>query len=398
MARRDSQRSAPPERLTSVPEAWRTDFVRGLHNLAKGDFTRAAVYFERAHQRAPLQPELCFALGRERLRQGQLGEAERLLTDAWNGDRSLAAAAAGLVRCVGVGLRRFAQAHAIVLEARALHPDEAGLWIVEGELYLEEERVSEAQQSFEAALALLPPRGDADPNGASSTRSAAEAGLARTWNLDGILLSRAGRVEEALFSFKRACDRDPEWSGPLLNLGVAFATLGRPARARSSYERALVKDPHNLLARLNLGKLERQQGRLGPAVEQLKLVLDHDPGYPGAAVALADVLLAQGAPSDAIQLLLDELDREPAKNAGDGISICYQLGVCFEATGDLDRAERSYRNALAKMADHVPTLCRLAALLARDGRYVEAAVLARRAEDVDPAGARVRLSQDPELA
>src|SRR5262245_42311924 len=96
-----------------LSEAWRVDLSRGLRCLAEGDLGRASELFGRAHARAPERPEVCFALGRERLRQGKVDEAETLLRTAWTADRSPAAAAA-LARCIGLVGRRPAEGHAIL--------------------------------------------------------------------------------------------------------------------------------------------------------------------------------------------------------------------------------------------------------------------------------------------
>ena len=83
-------------------DAWRADFERGLARLQAGDFVRAEQYFAKAYARAPERPEVCFALGRELLRQGKHTEAEPLLRRAWDADPSLSIAAAALARCLAL--------------------------------------------------------------------------------------------------------------------------------------------------------------------------------------------------------------------------------------------------------------------------------------------------------
>ncbi len=70
-----------------LPEAWQLELRRGLNSLRAGEFERAESHFLRAHRWAPKIPEVCYALGRERLRHGDVEQAEELLRTAWEGDR-----------------------------------------------------------------------------------------------------------------------------------------------------------------------------------------------------------------------------------------------------------------------------------------------------------------------
>src|SRR5262245_46260920 len=101
----------------SVSEAWRLDLERGMESLAAGEPHRAEAHFARAYRRAPDRPEVLFALGRERLREGRLEEAEPLLRGAWQKSPRLASAATALARCLGLGLGRLADAYQVIDEA-----------------------------------------------------------------------------------------------------------------------------------------------------------------------------------------------------------------------------------------------------------------------------------------
>ena len=295
--------------------AWRTELRRGLECLSAGDFVAAEAHFERAHARAPERPEVCVALGRERLRQGRFADAEALLRAAWQADPSLVSAAASLARCLGVFMGRTADAHAILDAASVRHGREPALLVVRSEVLLEERRVGEAREAALAALAA------ADGPRPSAARAAAELALARVHNAEGLELAHAGRDDEALFAFKRAADLDGDWAAPVVNLGSAFARLGRAARARSAWERALVLDPDNAAARRNLA-----DDRLHSAAE-------------------------------------------------------------LEGQGDTAGAERQLRAAIAVDGAHALAHARLAQLYTRLGRYLEAAELKRRADELRAAAA-----------
>jgi tetratricopeptide (TPR) repeat protein len=281
----DSSESSP--RRPALTELWRAELVRGLRRLAAGDAAGAELFFERAHRADPERAEVCFALGRERMRQERLPEAEELLRSAWRA--GMPAAAAALARCLGIiGIRR-AEAHAVLDEALARHPDEPGILAVRAELLLEEGGIAAAQTLLDRAQAILV----ADGRDVPATRAAVASVLAKALNLEGIRLAEGGDSDAALFAFKRAFDLAPRWASPLVNMGAIFADLGRSARARSSYERALVLDDENPIARYNLALLHQARGDLSRAESELRQVLAIDPDYPGAARALADVLEAR---------------------------------------------------------------------------------------------------------
>jgi tetratricopeptide (TPR) repeat protein len=281
-----------PESPTKRPvlmELWRAELARGLRRLAAGDVDGAEVFFARAHRADPERPEVCFALGRERLRQERLPEAEILLRRAWRA--GLPAAAAALARCLGIAAPRRPEAHAVLDEAVRRHPDEPGLLAVRAELLLEDGAFAEAQRLLERARSLLA----ADGRDAPATRAAVARVLAKALNLEGIRLARDADPDAALFAFKRAFDLAPRWASPLVNMGAVFADLGRQARARSCYERALVLDAENPVARYNLALILRTRGDLAHAEAELRRVLAIDPTYPGASRALAEVLEARAA-------------------------------------------------------------------------------------------------------
>jgi tetratricopeptide (TPR) repeat protein len=280
--------------------AWRSELRRGLERLHAGDFAGAEQHFERAHGRAPGRPEVCVALGRERLRRGRIEEAETLLRGAWTADPSLVSAAASLARCLGIFAHRGSEALAILDDAQARHGADPGLLVVRSEVLLEERRVPEARDAAQAALAAAS-RGGERAARPSAAFAAAELALARVHNAEGLELARAGRDDEALFAFKRAIDLDGDWAAPVVNLGAAFARLGRGARARSAWERALVIDPENAAARRNLADdrvhtavaLEGEQD-LDGAARQLAAALAVDPAHALAHARLALLYARQG--------------------------------------------------------------------------------------------------------
>lgn len=355
-------------RSDGVVEPWRGELRRGLERLRDGEFADAEAHFARAHRMAPDRAEVCFALGRERLRRGDLDQAEVLLRQAWIRDPSLVSAAAFLARCLGVERRDFAAAHAVLDDAFARHGRVAPLAVVAAEILLEEGRAPAARELAEEVLA-------SSPEGA---REAARALLARVHNQEGLERVAAGEPEAALFAFRRAAALDEDWSAPASNLGAAFEAIGRLDRAKSAYEQALKIDPDSQVARFNLARLLHERGDPRGALA----ALDGAPAAPEGAdlVALrAELYIETGEPEQATEVLSDAVARAP----GDPVA-WVDLASGWLAVGDRVRAEDCLRIALELDPKHVAAKLRLADLLVRDGRYIEAAQLASQAEAASP--------------
>ncbi|HET6611778.1 MAG TPA: tetratricopeptide repeat protein [Kofleriaceae bacterium] len=271
--------------LRGTTELWRAELVRGLRRLRAGDLGHAERHFVHAHRCAPERPEVCFALGQERLRRGLAAEAEPLLRAAWDGDKTLVAAACALARCLAKG-DQLDEAHAILDEASEKNGPVIAIEVVRGEMFLDDGRPAEARAAALAALALAD--GDGASTGSRQTgRAASRALLSRVENQSGIDLAADGHMDAAVFAFKRATDLDPEWSGPVTNLGAALARMGRFSPARAAYERAIAIDPENPLPHLNLGLLLRDHGHLCAAARAFETALDLGPDPADAAAALS---------------------------------------------------------------------------------------------------------------
>jgi tetratricopeptide (TPR) repeat protein len=356
-------------RTDGVVEPWRGELRRGLERLRDGDFADAEAHFARAHRMAPDRAEVCFALGRERLRRGDLDQAEVLLRQAWMRDPSLVSAAAFLARCLGVERRQFAAAHAVLEEAFARHGRVAPLAVVAAEILLEEGRAPAARELAEEVLA-------GSPEGA---REAARALLARVHNQEGLDRVAAGEPEAALFAFRRASALDEDWSAPACNLGAAFEAIGRLDRARAAYEQALAIDPDSQVARFNLARLLHERGDPRGALAVLEGVA-REPESADLIALRAELYVETGDPDHASEILSDAVARAP----GDPVA-WVDLASGWLAIGDRVRAEDCLRIALELDPEHIGAKLRLADLLVRDGRYIEAAQLASQAEAAGPA-------------
>lgn len=268
--------------MSSEKNSWHGFLEEGVQHLSKGHYSEAGFWFEAAHRLEPSHPLTCYALGRERMRQGRFYEAETLLRQAFDADPDLLPAAFCLVRLMGLHLDRRHEARELLEQvspkADELQQEDVVL-LLKGELELvQPEGFKDAACTFGKLLE----RGQRN--------DAAKDGLARAHNLEGIDLARRGRCDEALFVLKKSSDLSPGWAAPRVNMGAVFQSMGKPQRACQEYRRALVLEPENPTALYNLGKLYLKLGRLERAAGCYRRLLDHFPFYPGVRAALAELV------------------------------------------------------------------------------------------------------------
>ncbi len=199
-----------------------------------------------------------------------------------------------------------------------------------GSVYLNQQKTTEARESFERALKL---------------RASYPDTLANSWNNLGLLAARDGRTGEAVGYFQEALKGSPDHLIALDNLGSAYRQQKRWEDARKTYERALEVSSNDAEANYGLGMVFAQNDDTARAFDSLQRALKLRPVYPEAlnnlgilylrtqrrdqAVAsfeecirvapvfdqaylnLARVYIVEGAPDKARAVLLDLLKQHP---------------------------------------------------------------------------------------
>ena len=99
-----------------------------------------------------------------------------------------------------------------------------------------------------------------------------------------------GRFDDALASYRRAIDLDPNQALPWNNIGRVEQQFGRYEAAFAAYEKALALEPGVARLHANLASLLADQDRHEAAVERFQLALgcetDHAESHHGMAVSL----------------------------------------------------------------------------------------------------------------
>lgn len=104
----------------------------------------------------------------------------------------------------------------------------------------------------------------------------------------GIVLSDAGRLEQAEQHLRRCVELAPGFANALIALGIALARQRKNEAAMEVLQAAVEVEPQNLWARKNLGAMLLKQGNPQAAVEHLAVAVEIDPRDQGSWVGLGD--------------------------------------------------------------------------------------------------------------
>jgi tetratricopeptide (TPR) repeat protein len=121
-------------------------------------------------------------------------------------------------------------------------------------------------------------------------------------------------------------------------------------------------------------------GRRDQAVAVLQDSVKKNPEIPSAWLSLADTLSESSRTDEAFKVLDDASSRFP-----DDVAVPFQRGALYERAKDYAKAERAFRDVIAKDPLHAPALNFLGYMFAERGeRLDEAVALIQRALTVDP--------------
>jgi tetratricopeptide (TPR) repeat protein len=107
------------------------------------------------------------------------------------------------------------------------------------------------------------------------------------------------RVEEAVKSYRRALEEDPDLVAALINLANIRYSRDELAEAQALYERAITLDDSYFEAHFNLGNIHHDHGRYSEAEASYRIALALNHNYPDAHFYLAVTLEKMGRSIDA---------------------------------------------------------------------------------------------------
>jgi tetratricopeptide (TPR) repeat protein len=205
---------------------------------------------------------------------------------------------------------------------------------------------------------------------------AAQPERASAHEIRGSLLAQLGRNDEALASYERATQLDPQHAPAWAGLATLAARRNDLAGAVELFDKASGLSPNTSTWAYSAGQLAFAVGDQAGAERRLREVVQRFPGHAGARNDLAWILAEQGKDLDTALRLAEEAQRldpspdvldtlgwvrfkrgemsaavaalEQAVEArSDAPSIRYRLGLALNKAGDSERAREMLQAAIA---------------------------------------------------
>jgi protein O-GlcNAc transferase len=197
--------------------------------------------------------------------------------------------------------------------------------------------------------------------------------------VQGDLLFRQGRLEEAIRAWREALRRDPTLAQPYAGLGLACYRLGRPDEAAAAFRGLVRLIPHDAEGHDNLGIALIAAGRFAEAAASCREAVRLRPDDAQYRCNLGVPLYYLDRFADALAAYDGALAIRPDHAGAHG-----NRGNALFALGRLDEAERAYRAAIASFPGNVEVWTSLGNLLKELGRYEESLAAYRTGQHAAP--------------
>jgi tetratricopeptide (TPR) repeat protein len=217
---------------------------------------------------------------------------------------------------------------------RALQDDPASAEALYGlgSVYLQQQKLPEARQSFERVLKLHANYPGTIPN---------------AWNNLGILSAREGNTVEAIEFFQRALQIDPAHLIALLNLGNAYRQQKEWMEAKNALQRAFDVAPDDPEVNYSLGMVCAQLEESDRASEHLKRAVSLRPVYPEALNNLGVLYLRTRRPEEAIHSFEESIRVAPEYDQS-----YLNLARVYAIQGKREEARQVLLELLKQYPDH----------------------------------------------
>ena len=211
-----------------------------------------------------------------------------------------------------------------------------------GSVYLKQEKIAEARESFARATKL---------------HASYPETLANAWNNLGLLATREGRTAEAIPYFQEALRLNPDHLIALDNLGNAYRQQKNWDEARTTLEHAVKVSPQDPEANYSLGMVFAQINDTDRAYEYLQRALKFRPGYPEALNNLGILYLRTRRRDEAVASFEECIRVAPAFDQS-----YLNLARVYALEGAAARARTVLLELLKQHPDHMQAQTALAEL------------------------------------
>jgi len=227
---------------------------------------------------------------------------------------------------------------------RALQDDPASAEALYGlgSVYLQQQKLKDARESFERALKL---------------QSSYPGTIPNAWNNLGILSAREGNTAAAIEFFQRALQIDPAHLIALLNLGNAYRQRKEWVEAKKTLQRAFDVGPDDPEVNYSLGIVCAQLEESDRAEEYLKRAVELRPVYPEGLNNLGVLYLRTKRPDEAVHRFEESIRVAPEYDQS-----YLNLARVYTIQGEREKARDVLLALLKQHPDHVQAKAELSQL------------------------------------
>lgn len=185
--------------------------------------------------------------------------------------------------------------------------------------------------------------------------------------------------EEAAACFQTVIRANPHDVLAYNHLGRIHALKGNHEQAIVAYRQGLALDPNHPVIHYNLALSYEAAQNYTAARQEYETALKAKPGWSDALNGYAELLIMQDMFDQAYTTLKKAVSLQPDSSRSHS-----SLGRVYEARGEMDMAEASYKDALKSNPLYLNALEGLASVYSRSHRYGEAEGLLKKAENHYP--------------
>jgi tetratricopeptide (TPR) repeat protein len=201
-----------------------------------------------------------------------------------------------------------------------------------GSVYLQQQKLKEARESFERVLKL--------PSSYPGT-------IPNAWNNLGLLSAREGNTAAAIEFFQRALQIDPAHLIALLNLGNAYRQRKEWVEAKKALQRAFNVGPDDPEVNYSLGMVCAQLEESDRAYDYLKRAVELRPVYPEALNNLGVLYLRTRRPEEAVHSFEESIRVAPEYDQS-----YLNLARVYAIQGQREKAREVLLELLKQHPDH----------------------------------------------
>ncbi|MBF0379966.1 MAG: tetratricopeptide repeat protein [Magnetococcales bacterium] len=195
----------------------------------------------------------------------------------------------------------------------------------------------------------------------------------------GVSFHQSGRIDEAIASYKKVLELQPDNTIALSNLSFALQMQGKLDEAVICCQKAISIQPNYIDAHFNLGNILKAQGRIDMAIASYKQAIAIKPDYIEALYNLGIILQEQRRFDESIAVYQHVCSINP-----NFAEVYNCIGSIFQEQQKLDQAVANYQRAISIKPDYVEALSNLGFIMTELGQFDEAANFINKAISLNP--------------